>query len=60
MTIEVKNSIKLVDYTDSMQILEDRVHSVLSGEKKELLWILEHKTVFTAGSSSNEEDVINK
>ena len=60
MTIEVKNSIKLVDYTDSMQILEDRVHSVLLGEKKELLWILEHKTVFTAGSSSNEEDIINK
>jgi len=60
MNIEVKNSIKPVDYGDSMQILEDRVRDVLLGQKKELLWILEHKTVFTAGSSSNEKDVINK
>jgi len=60
MTIEVKNSIKPVDYIDSMQILENRVRDVLLGEKKELLWILEHKTVFTAGSSSIENDVINK
>ena len=60
MNIEVKNSIKPIDYTRSMKILEKRVQDVLFGKKKELLWILEHKTVYTAGTSANEKDLIDK
>ena len=60
MKIEVKNSIKLVDYTDSMKILEKRVDDVLLGKKNEFLWILEHKLVYTAGTSSNEKDLLDK
>ena len=60
MDIEVKNSVKLVDYIDSMKILEKRVEDVFSGKKAELLWILEHKTVYTAGTSSKEKDLIDK
>jgi len=60
MNIEVKNSVKLVDYCESMKILEKRVDDVFLGNKNELLWVLEHKSVFTAGSSSREEDVLNK
>ena len=60
MNIEVKNSIKTVDYNDSMKILERRVKDVFLGKKDELLWILEHKTVYTAGTSSNEKDLIDK
>ena len=54
MNIEVINSIKPVDYTDSMKILEKRVENVFWNEKDELLWILEHNTVYTAGTSSKE------
>ena len=60
MNIEVKNSIKPVDYIDSMKILEKRVNDVFSSRKDELLWILEHNTVYTAGTSSNEKDLIDK
>jgi len=60
MDIEVKNSVKPVDYNESMKILERRVIDVSVGKKKELLWILEHNTVYTAGSSSVDEDVLNK
>ena len=60
MNIEVKNSVKPVDYSVSMKILERRVEDVLLGKKNELLWILEHNTVYTAGTSSNEEDLIDK
>jgi len=60
MNIEVKNSVKPVDYNESMIILEKRVEEVSLGKKNELLWILEHNTIYTAGSSSNEKDVINK
>ena len=55
MTIEVKNSIKPVDYLDSIKILEKRVDDVFLGKKEEFLWILEHKTVYTAGTSSREK-----
>ena len=60
MNIEVKNSIKAVDYRKSMQILEQRVEGVLSGQKKELIWVLEHKSVYTAGASANKSDVLDK
>ena len=60
MNIEVKNSIKPVDYIDSMKILEQRVKDVSLGKKKELLWVLEHNSVYTAGTSSNNKDLIDK
>ena len=60
MNIEVKNSVKPVDYNKSMEFLERRVEDILLGRKNELLWILEHNTVYTAGTSSNEKDLINK
>ena len=60
MTIEVKNSVKPLDYVESINILENRVNDVLLGKKNELLWILEHNTVYTGGTSSNEKDLINK
>ena len=60
MNIEVKKSIKPIDYAKSMKILEKRVQDVLFEKKEELLWILEHKTVYTAGTSANEKDLIDK
>jgi len=60
MNIEVKNSVKPVDYNESMKILDKRINDVLLGRKDELLWILEHNTVYTAGTSSNETDLIDK
>jgi len=60
MTIEVKNSIKPLDYIESINALENRVNDVFLGKKNELLWILEHNTVYTGGTSSNQKDLINK
>ena len=58
--MEVKNSVKPVDYIDSMRILEKRVNDVILGKKDELLWILEHELVYTAGISANKSDVKDK
>jgi len=60
MNIEVKNGINLVDYEKSMEILEKRAADVFSGKKKELLWIIEHNPVYTAGKSSNNDDLLDK
>ena len=58
--MEVKNSLKPVDYIDSMKILEKRVIDVFEGKKDELLWILEHQTICTAGTSSKDNDLLDK
>ena len=38
MNIDVKNSIKLVDYRKSMEILEQRVNDIHNQKKNELLY----------------------
>tara|TARA_Y100000590_G_scaffold464653_1_gene634643 strand:- start:7900 stop:8517 length:618 start_codon:yes stop_codon:yes gene_type:complete len=60
MIMEVKNSIKPVEYSKSMKILEQRVQDVLSGKKDELLWLIEHPDVYTAGTSSKPEHLLDK
>ena len=60
MSIEVKNSIKSIDYDESMKVLEKRVLDVSLEKKDELLWIIEHYPVYTAGTSSKKTDLLNK
>ena len=60
MNIEVKSSIKPIDYLESIKILEKRVHDVFLDKKDEFLWILEHNSVYTAGTSANRKDLLDK
>ena len=60
MKIEIKKSIKCVDYDVALKFLERRVDDVISRKKPELLWILEHKPIFTAGTSYKENEILNK
>ena len=60
MKIEVKNSIKPIVYTEAIRVLEKRVDDVFKGKKSDLLWILEHNAVYTAGTSSIESDLLDK
>jgi len=60
MKIEIKKSIKYVDYDVALKFLEKRVEDVINGKKPELLWILEHKPIFTAGTSYKENEILNK
>ena len=60
MNIEVKSSVKPIDYLESIKILEKRVHDVFLGKKDEFLWILEHNSVYTAGTGANRKDLLDK
>jgi len=60
MTIEIKRSKKLVNYNTATKYLEKRVDDVASGKKPELLWLLEHSPVFTAGIRSKEKEILDK
>ena len=60
MSIEIKKSIKPVNYLDAIKFLEDRVVEINNNQANELIWILEHPSTFTAGPSSNKRDILDK
>tara|TARA_B100000035_G_scaffold82_1_gene82 strand:- start:860 stop:1480 length:621 start_codon:yes stop_codon:yes gene_type:complete len=60
MTIEIKISIKPVEYFKAINILEKRVHDVHNKTSKELIWILEHPYVFTAGKNYKKNEILDK
>ena len=60
MSIEIKRSIKPIDYSSAIHFLEKRLEKVINNKAKELIWFLEHNTVYTAGTSSNNEDILDK
>ncbi len=60
MNIEIKKSKKPIKYEDAIRFLEQRLSEVNKNESKELIWILEHEDLYTAGTSSKENEVIDK
>ena len=60
MNIEIKKSTKPVKYNDAISQLEARSKLVSQDEDKELIWILEHEPIYTAGTSSSENDILDK
>ena len=60
MNIEIKKSIKPVNYFDAINILESRLKGLYENNEEELIWTLEHNEVFTAGTSYKENEIIDK
>ena len=60
MNIEIKKSVKPVNYKSAINILEKRVNNLAQNNGKELIWFLEHKSIFTAGTSFKENEIIEK
>ena len=60
MNVEIKKSIKPVNYFDAINALETRLKELHENSGKELIWTLEHNEVFTAGTSYKEEEIIDK
>ena len=60
MSIEIKKSIKPVNYLDAIDFLEKRITKIIRNDADELIWILEHPSIFTAGTSFNENDILDK
>ena len=60
MKIEIKKSIKTINYFDAINALEARLKDLHENNGKELIWTLEHNEVFTAGSSYKKNEIIDK
>jgi len=60
MNIEIKKSTKPVKYLEAIKFLEERIHEINNGKKEDLIWILEHDAIYTAGTSYKNEEILNK
>jgi len=48
-----------VPYEDALAQMEARVEGILAGTRSEMIWLLEHPALYTAGTSAKPEDLIN-
>ena len=60
MNIDIKKSTKPVNYIDAIDFLEKRLIEINHKKSNELIWILEHPSTFTAGTSYNENEILDK
>ena len=60
MSIEIKKSEKPVIYEDAKKMMEERLFNVDLNKSNELIWTLEHPDIYTAGTSYNESDILDK
>ena len=59
MNIEIKKSIKPINYFSAIDLLEKRLEGLYKNKDKELIWILEHDEIFTAGTSYKENEILD-
>ncbi len=48
----------LVDYQEALATMAARVETITRGEARELVWLLEHPALYTAGTSSRPHELI--
>ena len=60
MNIEIKKSIKPVNYFEAIDLMESRLKDLHENRGRELIWTLEHNEIFTAGTSYKENEIIDK
>ena len=60
MNIEIKKSKKPVKYDDALNFMQERLMNLHTNNSKELIWFLEHNDIYTAGTSYNENEILDK
>ncbi|NBB64563.1 lipoyl(octanoyl) transferase LipB [Pseudomonas sp. ODNR1LW] len=48
-----------VDYAEAEAFMEGRVAAIAAGEANEMVWLLEHPPLYTAGVSARDEDLLD-
>lgn len=48
----------LTDYQTALNVMEQRAQDISNGIAREMVWLLEHPPLYTAGTSSKAEDLI--
>jgi len=56
--VEWRVSDKPVVYPEAVRFMEERVAAIAAGDASELVWLLEHPPLYTAGTSAQEADLL--
>ena len=60
MNIEIKKSKKPIKYEEAIKFMETRLMNINNNISNELIWILQHPKIYTAGTSFKESEIIDK
>jgi lipoyl(octanoyl) transferase len=50
----------LIPYPDAMARMDAHVDAIARGTEQERVWLLEHPPLYTAGTSANEDDLVER
>ncbi len=56
--LEWRISTGYVPYEDALAVMDERAAAIAAGNARELVWLLEHPPLYTAGTSAKSEDLI--
>jgi lipoyl(octanoyl) transferase len=56
--VEWRKNTKPVPYEEAVSVMEARVRAIRAGSAPELIWLLEHPALYTAGTSAREGDLV--
>jgi len=57
--VEWRRAAEPVSYPEAVAFMEERVRAIRAGEVGELVWLIEHPPLYTAGTSARVEDLID-
>ncbi len=49
----------LTPYDEAVTVMEERAAAIANGHRPELVWLVEHPPIYTAGTSAKESDLID-
>ena len=58
--VEWRISRELVDYDQALESMRARAAAVRAGDERELIWLLEHPPLLTAGTSADPAELLDK
>lgn len=57
--MDIRTADDLIEYPDALAEMERRVADIRAGSAQEMLWLLEHPPLYTAGTSAKASDLLN-
>tara|TARA_B100001750_G_C15450983_1_gene568912 strand:+ start:244 stop:873 length:630 start_codon:yes stop_codon:yes gene_type:complete len=57
--IEWRFEKRIIPYESSHKPMKKRVENIINGSASELIWLLEHQEIYTAGTSAKFKDLLN-
>ena len=58
-SLEIRRESARVPYREALDKMDERNRAISAGEAQELLWLLEHPPVYTAGTSAAEAELLD-